>query len=610
MRFFLMFAMTLAFSSVHAAVTPDPGWADSYSVGNECYIDSTFDHDVGSMLVQTPHGSKTVRQIARALGPGPGKAGNPQYNTVNCGHAPYNSAWDEQPQACPGRVDQGPSGCMTTGPRWNLARAYPVTAASPTQAAPAAPSNTEAPSPPTGLSVAIYSSTAAELLWTAVAPASRAGGRYYEIEQNGAPVRSTGDANVHSHYMSNLLPATEYHWRVRLTDGAGTFSEWVSVTGTTNPGAGSAHAKPVTIVSAPATAGGLMAAPIGLRVAIYSATAAELFWSAVDGVNPAGGLNYEIQQNGERVRITEDANVRSHFMNNLTPATEYNWRVRLSDGKGGNGPWAGITGTSNTGTSGASTVTGPAPVPVNTSPPPPQVPGRGTLYSIHTDMWPDPDDLQFIIMARMIIDKNNLPHMVVVGTYGENGPHLSFVNGAVGHVRSLFPAALDAHNNVDAAVASMAAAWSAHIRAGGTVAVIEAGPSDRTARALRLMPADVDRKQIIVYQHSAGSTAFNEAKTLPANLAYVKAQTSYRVVPNGNVGGNGSADFQEPSTSAICQRFMQAAMQTRYSEQWTFAFSMIGPNRQCDGSDTVELLAAIGEDSIRTFDDFAERFFR
>ncbi|MEO1170810.1 MAG: hypothetical protein AAFX94_02000 [Myxococcota bacterium] len=91
-------------------------WADSYSVDGRCYCDTTFDHNIGPVIVDTPDGPMTVREVCEALGPGPGSDGHPVFNDVQCGHGPPNDAGDED--WCPGRVDRGEAGCCTAGARW------------------------------------------------------------------------------------------------------------------------------------------------------------------------------------------------------------------------------------------------------------------------------------------------------------------------------------------------------------------------------------------------------------------------------------------------------------------------------------------------------------
>ncbi len=94
------------------------GWADSYSVDGRCYCESTFDHNISDIPVETPVGTRTVRQVCDAIGPGPGSEDRPLYNDIQCGNGPANDAGDEDD--CPGRVDIGPDGCGHIGPRWDL----------------------------------------------------------------------------------------------------------------------------------------------------------------------------------------------------------------------------------------------------------------------------------------------------------------------------------------------------------------------------------------------------------------------------------------------------------------------------------------------------------
>lgn len=119
----------LVSSFASAAVNPQPGWADSYSVGGKCYCATTFDHGIGGYTVDTPAGRKTVREVCNRIGRGPGKGNNPVYNTVQCGHEPAhndaavrdtNGNLIRDEKVCPGRVDQGAGGCNRKGPRWDL----------------------------------------------------------------------------------------------------------------------------------------------------------------------------------------------------------------------------------------------------------------------------------------------------------------------------------------------------------------------------------------------------------------------------------------------------------------------------------------------------------
>lgn len=103
------------------ASNPSRNWMDSYSVGGRCFIDSTFDHAIGSVRV----GGRTVRQIDALLKLTPDyrprQAGDPIYNDVQCGNGPANNYGDEDwAGGCPGRVDLGRAGCGIIGPKWQL----------------------------------------------------------------------------------------------------------------------------------------------------------------------------------------------------------------------------------------------------------------------------------------------------------------------------------------------------------------------------------------------------------------------------------------------------------------------------------------------------------
>ncbi len=99
-------------------------WADSYSVGDQCYCSTSFDHNIGPVEVDTPVGRITVREACDLIGPGPGRGDRPLYNDVQCGNGPPNDAGDED--WCPGRVDvqgtndQRKQGCNHIGPTWKF----------------------------------------------------------------------------------------------------------------------------------------------------------------------------------------------------------------------------------------------------------------------------------------------------------------------------------------------------------------------------------------------------------------------------------------------------------------------------------------------------------
>jgi len=104
-------------------------WSDSYSVGGQCYCDTTYDHGVANIRVSTPAGSRTVRQVCDAVRGQRGSgaiSGRVYYNTVQCGHQPRNTAADER--VCPGiPIANGRytgAYCQSKGATWNVASLF------------------------------------------------------------------------------------------------------------------------------------------------------------------------------------------------------------------------------------------------------------------------------------------------------------------------------------------------------------------------------------------------------------------------------------------------------------------------------------------------------
>eukprot|EP00039_Didymoeca_costata_P014706 m.240324 g.240324 ORF g.240324 m.240324 type:complete len:344 (-) comp16077_c0_seq7:114-1145(-) len=114
--------------------SPGIGWWDSYEVEGRCYCKmdggGSFDHGIGDIIICTPVGPRTVREVCQRIHNVYGE-GSPQnrkyFNTIQCGHGPANDAGDEDLDACPGRVDMGSAGCHIRGVSWDLDGAYTTT---------------------------------------------------------------------------------------------------------------------------------------------------------------------------------------------------------------------------------------------------------------------------------------------------------------------------------------------------------------------------------------------------------------------------------------------------------------------------------------------------
>ena len=242
----------------------------------------------------------------------------------------------------------------------------------------------------------------------------------------------------------------------------------------------------------------------------------------------------------------------------------------------------------------------------------------GDLVVIAHDSGPDTDDMQAIVANRMIMDfYSDVNHVLVGSAQGHNWA--SPTAGSASHTQSMFPDWVDAKANTKGttsfdgeSVITIANVIESTLNNQGTVHIAEGGPSDFTAEVIRLLQSrgvsGANLKRIRVVQHSAGSSAWNEQQTSRENIALVKSVATWVPIANGNVGGNATADFQEPAGSSMCQRYMNAALSSRYSSQWAWAYSKIDDSRKCDQSDSVELLYILNDGSTKTFDQFASRY--
>jgi hypothetical protein len=243
---------------------------------------------------------------------------------------------------------------------------------------------------------------------------------------------------------------------------------------------------------------------------------------------------------------------------------------------------------------------------------------QGDLLIIAHDSGPDTDDMQAIVANRMIMDAYPTVNYLLVGATQGHG----WTNPTVGsesHTQSLFPAWVNAKASTSGttsfdgtSVIKIADDIEETLINGGTAHIAEGGPSDFTAEVIRLLQSRGVQaqalKRIRVVQHSAGASAWNEQQTSRSNLALVKSAATWVPIANGNIGGNATADFQDPASSSMCQRFMNSASTSRYSSQWAWAYAKIGDTRKCDQSDSVELLYILNDTTTKTFDQFTSRY--
>ena len=163
------------------------------------------------------------------------------------------------------------------------------------------------PAAPAGLRGAIYSATAAEIFWNR----STRFGLTYEVRRDGTALATTDGT---SYFDDALAGSTGYVYEVVAIDRQGRRSAAASVSLETLPGPGPA-------------AGAGPAAPTGLRAAVYSATAAEIFWT-----RPATfGLVYDVARDRSTL-VTSDGT--SYFDDTLAAGRRYTYSIVAIDRQG------------------------------------------------------------------------------------------------------------------------------------------------------------------------------------------------------------------------------------------------------------------------------------
>ncbi|CAM9258580.1 unnamed protein product [Ectocarpus sp. 4 AP-2014] len=105
---------------VEGIVPGGASWSDSYSVGSKCFMQTTLDHDIGEVVVDTPQGPMKIGELFDLLEPGPGSQDRPLYNDIQCGNGPTNFHNILDEILCPGLVEYGIEGCGQIGPLWDL----------------------------------------------------------------------------------------------------------------------------------------------------------------------------------------------------------------------------------------------------------------------------------------------------------------------------------------------------------------------------------------------------------------------------------------------------------------------------------------------------------
>ena len=166
------------------------------------------------------------------------------------------------------------------------------------------------------------------------------------------------------------------------------------------------------------------------------------------------------------------------------------------------------------------------------------------LFLAQFDCKTDVDDIYSIAgVATMLADPrfSNVKYHAVAGAYG-------IQEGLYVPPNDLFKIAFgshwsDAHSNFKQALSEVTKLVTNTLEDGGDIWIAEAGQSNFSASLIKniktISPSIKTKSRIHIVQHSD----WNENNTSPDDLTYVKENTDYIKIPDGNTIGNGSPGF-------------------------------------------------------------------
>lgn len=173
---------------------------------------------------------------------------------------------------------------------------------------------------------------------------------------------------------------------------------------------------------------------------------------------------------------------------------------------------------------------------------------KNDLLLVQLDCKSDVDDIQTAAALATLISCNqfsNIHFHIVTGTYGTQ-------DGLYVPPNKLLQQAFndnwtDAHENYTGAVNKISRLIETVLKKHGDIWIAEAGQSDFTSTVVKhihlSMPQINLSKRIHVIQHSD----WNESVTRPENLQFVKKNCDYHKIPDGNIVGNGTPGFRNPT---------------------------------------------------------------
>lgn len=215
------------------------------------------------------------------------------------------------------------------------------------------------------------------------------------------------------------------------------------------------------------------------------------------------------------------------------------------------------------------------------------------------DCKTDVDDLHSVAAFCTLLSNPNfskVKYHAVAGTYG-------IQKGLYVPPNDLFELAFennwtDAHKSFEIAVDKVSAIIKTTLDNNGDIWIAEAGQSDFSAELVKAVQTDLPEVNISQHIHIVQHGDWNEKVTSPENLKFVKQNTDYIKIPDGNVAGNGTPGFRSPDYT----EWRSKITNPKLKEVWQLAIDLGMKYNGKEGRYNNEAVAAGGLD----FSDLAE----
>lgn len=221
------------------------------------------------------------------------------------------------------------------------------------------------------------------------------------------------------------------------------------------------------------------------------------------------------------------------------------------------------------------------------------------LLLVQFDCKTDVDDLHTVAaFATLLSDSvfSTIKYHAVAGTYGIQG-------GLYVPPNDLFQLAFgdnwtDAHNNVILAVEKVKEIVKMTLKNQGNIWIAEAGQSDFSAELIKAIQKDIPEINTTQCIHLVQHSDWNEKSTSPESLKFVKENSDYHKILDGNAVGNGTPGFRDPGYT----NWEDKIKNPKLNEIWQFAIDLSNKYNGKEGRYNNEAISAGGLD----FSDLSE----